>query len=195
MNRMLSENYKNALNVFRAQANGDVTDFFKGCVTETQHIYRIIMTENIPVNVIDEAILEKFLHEESEGRADYSKPVDRDGLQYVDTEKDVEVYPCVGNTFLEPIDGQLYRLSSLESKAILNQLRCMGKLSLITESLQSLAQRVDGTKLQTALPSLCDVKACISLGLVLPESLIEKLKLWETLSCSVISFDFEELKN
>jgi hypothetical protein len=192
---MLSENYKNALNDFKAQANGNATDLFEGCVTEAQHIYRIIMTEKVTVNVIDEAMLEEFLAEEAEGKADYSKTVDRDGLQYVDIEKDVEVYPCVGNAFLEPIDGQLYRLSSLESKAMLSQLRCMGKLSLITESLQSLAQRVDGTRLQTALPSLCDVKACISLGLVLPELLIEKLKLWETLSCSVINFDFEELKN
>lgn len=77
---------------------------------------------------------------------------------------------------------------------MLSQLRCMGKLNLITDSLQSLSQRNDGTPLQTALTSLCDIKACISLGLVLPESFIEKLKLWETLSCSVINFDFEELK-
>lgn len=105
---MLSENYKNALNGLKAQANGNVTDLFKGCDTEAKHIYRIVMTENVPVNVIDEVMLKKFLTDEAEGKTDYSKPVDRDGLQYVDLEKDIEVYPCVGDTFLETIESQIY---------------------------------------------------------------------------------------
>lgn len=190
---MLNERYKNALNGFKAQ--GDAPHLFKGCEAETQHIYRIIMTENVSVEEIDEAMLEKFIAQETDGKTDYSKRVDRDGLQFVDTEKDVEVYPCVGDGYLEPISGQTYRLSSLDTKALISQLVSMGMLSLITDTLQSLCQRNDGTNLQTALPSLSDIKACISRGLILPQALVEKINLWETLNCSVINFDFEELKN
>ncbi len=78
---------------------------------------------------------------------------------------------------------------------MLSQLISMGELRLITETLQSLAQRQDGTKLQTALPSLSDVKSCISRGLILPQALLERINLWETMSCSVVNFDFEEIKS
>jgi hypothetical protein len=190
---MLSENYKNALNGLKAQANGNVTDLFKECETETQHIYRIIMTENVPVNVIDEAMLEKFLAEEAEGKVDYSKPVDRDGLKYVDLEQDVEIYPCVtlgATTF--PIEGQKHLLSSIDAKAMLAQLSGMGRLTLITNTMQSLAERLDGTQLQTAFPSLNEVKACIDDGLILPPEFIVKIEEWKSLNCSEINFDFVE---
>jgi|GEM_PF-3365660 len=192
---MLNEQYRNALNGFKAQAQGNASHLFEGCEAESQHIYRIIMTEKISVEEIDETMLENFLTREIEGKADYSKPVDHDGLKFVDFEKDVEIYPCVGHVYQEPISGEAYRLPALEVKTILSQLISMGQLSLITDTLQSLAQRQDGTNLQTAFPNLCDVKACISRGLILPQALVEKINLWETLNCSVINFDFEELKN
>ena len=84
---MLNENYKNALNGLKAQ--GKASHLFKGCEAESQHIYRIIMTENLPVTDIDEAMLESFLDREKSGDKDYSKSVDRDGLKYVDLEQDV----------------------------------------------------------------------------------------------------------
>ncbi|EKO3607089.1 hypothetical protein M6C35_001997 [Vibrio metschnikovii] len=190
---MLNDNYRNALNGLKAE--GKASHLFEGCEAETQHIYRIIMTENVPVNVLDEAMLETFLSQEGAGKADYSKQVDRDGLQYVNFDKDVEIYPCTGDCFLEPISDQTYILSSADVKTLIIQLTEMGRLSLITDTLQSLCQRQDGTNLQTALPTLNEVKACMSSGLTLPQELIEKINLWETLNCSVINFDFEETQS
>lgn len=188
---MLNKQYENALSSFKAQANGTSTSF-EGCEAEAQHIYRIIMTEKVSVEEIDEDMLVKFLAQEVEGKTDYSKYVDHDGLQYVDIEKDVEIYPYSGQT---PISGETYRLLSLDAIAMLYQLKSMGQLSLIDDTLQSLCQRKDGTQLQTAFPDLSDVKACISRGLILPQALVEKINLWETMNCSEITFNFEELKS
>lgn len=185
---MISENYKNALKGFKAQ--GNATHLFKGCEAETQHIYRIIMTEDVSVVDIDEAMLESFLECEKSGKKDYSKSVDRDGLKFVDLEQDVEIYPYKSNG--HPIKGQTFLLSSIDANSMLAQLISMGRLTLITETMQSLAQRADGTNLQTAFPSLSDVKACIDDGLTLPVKLIEKIKEWEAVNCSGINFDFVE---
>ena len=192
---MLTENYKNALKGFKAQAQGNTSHYFNGCEAESQHIYRIIMTESVSVVDMDETKLESFITKENEGKKDYSKYHDREGLQYVDLGQNVDIYPCVGDTYLEPISGETYCLSSLEVKKMLNQLKSMDLLGLITDTLQSLSQKQDGTKLQTALPAFSDVKKCISSGLVLPQSLVEKINYWETLECSVINFDFEEQKS
>jgi hypothetical protein len=188
---MLSEKYKNALNGFKAQ--GAAPHLFTGCEAEAQHIYRIIMTEEVPVDQLDEAMLAKFIDKESLGNVDYSKYVDRDGLKYADLEQDVEVYPTVmRGAATYPIEGQSYRLSSHDAKSMLNQLRQIGQLCLITETMQGLAERLDGTKLQTAFPSLQEVTDCIAKGLVLPESLLDKLKEWETLGAAEVNFDFVE---
>lgn len=187
---MLTENYKNALKGFKAQAQGNTSHSFNGCEAESQHIYRIIMTENVPVTELDEHKLESFLQSEKSGDTDYSKPVDRDGLKYVDLEQDVEIYPYKSNG--HPIEGQTYLLSSFDANSMLAQLMSMGRLTLITETMQSLVQRADGTNLQTAFPSLSDVKASIDDGLTLPAKLIEKIKEWEAVNCSEINFDFVE---
>lgn len=189
---MLSDKYRNALNGLKAQ--GKASHLFEGFEAETQHIYRIIMTESVSVNELDEAKLAAFLAKETAGKADYSKTVDRDGLQYVDFEKDVEIYPCVGDIFLEQLSGESHMLTSSDAKNLITQLCQMGRLTLITNTLQSLCQRHDGTNLQTALPLLSEVKECIALGLVLPQDLVEKINLWETRHCTVINFDFEEKK-
>jgi hypothetical protein len=188
---MLSENYKNALKGLKAQ--GAASHLFEGCDAEAKHIYLIVMTENIPVTELDEKKLEYFLQSEKSGNKDYSKSVDRDGLQYVDLEQDVEIYPYITRgaaTF--PIEGQKYLLSSVDANAMLVQLSGMGRLTLITDTIQSLVQRADGTNLQTAFPSLSDVKACIDDGLTLPAKLIEKINEWEAVNCSEINFDFVE---
>jgi hypothetical protein len=190
--KMLNEKYKSALKGFKAQ--GSASHLFEGCDAEAKHIYSIIMTENTSVADMNEAMLEAFLTNEVEGRADYSGRVDHDGLEFVDMGKSVEVYPCVGDSFLEPIIGQTHILSALDAGDMLGQLLKMGQLRLITDTLQSLCQRGDGTLLQTALPTLDDMKTCLSRGLILPKDLVEKVNLWETMGCSVINFDFEELK-
>lgn len=127
------------------------------------------------------------------GDVDYSKYVDRDGLKYADLEQEVEVYPTImrGAT-MYPIEGQSYRLSSHDAKSMINQLHQIGQLRLLTDTMQSLAERLDGTKLQTALPSLQAVNNCIAKGLVLPDLLLNKLKEWESLGASGINFDFVE---
>jgi hypothetical protein len=191
---MLSEKYKNALNGFKAQ--GNASHLFEECEAESQHIYRVIMSHNISVEELDETKLEAFLTQESEGEVGYPKFVDRDGLQYVDIEQDVEVYPCTTKGVATyPIEGQSYRLSSFEAKAMLNQLRDMGQLNLITDTLQGLAQRLDGTELQTAFPNLHEINACIDNGLLLPKSLIDKLREWEALNASEINFDFVDISS
>jgi len=195
---MLTTQYINALNGFKSQAQSSQSPqsshLFNGCEAEAQHIYRIIMTENIPVTELDQKRLEAFLIKEKSGNADYSKPVDRDGLQYVDIEKDVEVYPCTGQAFLEPIPGETYILSSSDAKSLISQLSEMNHLNVITDTLQSLCSRSDGTNLQTALPQLAEIRSCITSGLKLPEDLIKKIERWELMNCTVLNLDFEELK-
>lgn len=187
---MLSENYKNALKGFKSQAQGNAPHFSEGCEAETQHIYRIIMSENIVVTELNQHDLETYIEREKSGKADYSKPVDRDGLEYVDFEQDVEIYPVMSNG--HQIEGQIYRLSYIDSKSMTQQLMCMGRLTLLTQTIQSLWQRADGTKLLTAFPALNDVMACIDQGLVLPPKLVEKIHEWAALSCAEINFDFVE---
>lgn len=142
---------------------------------------------------MNEQLLERYIAEEVRSGTPYPNP-DRDGLQYVDLDKDVTVYPyvmqgCPSN----PIDNQSYTLLAHEAIAMLDQLRRMGKLSLITETIQSLSQRDDGTLLQTAFPDLGDVKDCIQSGLNLPDGLLSKIKEWESLGATEVWFQFVEL--
>lgn len=186
---MLSEKYINALNGLKAQ--GGASHLFHGCEAEVQHIYRIIMTEEIPVNQLNEEILGRLLAKESTGIIDYSKYSDRDGLKYVDLEEDVQIYPSImRGSSSYPIENQSYLLISLEVKSMLRQLKNLGQLSLISKTLQGLSERLDGTKLQTAFPSLDEINNCIHEGLVLPELLLKKIKEWEVLGANEINFDF-----
>lgn len=188
---MLDEKYINALNGFKAQGRGqgNNANFFKDCEAEAQHIYRVISAHNITVEDLDENKLETYLNQEREAGELYPNP-DHDGLQYVDLDQDVNIYPYTKNG--HPIEDQSYCLSSSEAKTMLTQLYMMGRLNLITDTIQSLSQRADGTLLQTAFPSLHDVKACIQNGLMLPDVLLEKLRHWESLSTTEINFDFVE---
>lgn len=189
---MLSEKYKNALNAFKAQ--GHASHLFEGCDVEAQHVYRIMMTELVSVKDMTEAMLEGFITQEKEGKVDYSKPVGHDGLKFVDITKDVEIRPYVGTGYQKPIDDEIYIMSSSDALAMLNQLSGMGQLKLITETMQSLSQRDDGTLLQTAFPELGEVKDAIERGLTLPQALLEKIEDWDKQGCSTLYFDFEETK-
>ena len=189
---MLSIRYKNALEGYKAQ--GKASHLFLGCDVEAQHIYRIVMTEQVAIKDMTEAMLEDFITQEKEGKADYSKPVDRDGLSVIDITKDVEIRPYVGTGYQEPIDGEIYIMSSSDALAMLNQLAGIGRLKLITETMQSLSQRADGTLLQTAFPELGEVKEAIDRGLKLPQTLLEKIEYWDKQGCSTLNFDFEETK-
>lgn len=111
----------------------------------------------------------------------------------MDFVKGVEIYPCVGGSYVENISGESHILTSSDAKNLITQLCQMVRLTLITDTLQSLCQRHDGTKLQTALPLLNEIKECIASGLVLPQYFVEKVTLWEARNCTVINLDFPQL--
>lgn len=194
---MLTEKYINALNGLKAQYEGrfnDVKLLAQGCEAEAGHIYRIISAHNTPIVEMNEELLERFMDEEIASGVTYPSP-DRDGLQYVDLKRDVEVYPfimrgCVSS----PIENESYTLTSHEAIAMLALLRRMGKINLITDTMQSLIERNDGTRLLTAFPDLIDVKECIKSGLHLPEGLLAKISVWGSLGATEINFDFVELE-
>lgn len=194
---MLTEKYINALSALKAQSEGrfnDVKRLAQGCEAEAAHIYRIMVAHNTNIIELNEELLERFMAEEIALGSPYPSP-DRDGLQYVDLERDVEVSPfftkaCVSS----PIDNQTYILLAHEAVTMLSQLMSMGKLNLITDTIQSLWEKDDGTQLQTAFPNLIDVKECIKSGLHLPEGLLAKISVWEKLGATEINFDFVELE-
>lgn len=65
-----------------------------------------------------------------------------------------------------------------------------GLLELIEESLQSLAQRNDGTQLLTAMPYLSEVKAVFSKLSSVPNELLSLLAEWEVLGCNIVDISF-----
>ena len=190
---MLTDKYINALSALKAQYEGrfnDVKDQAQGCEAEAAHIYRIMFAHNAKIVEMNEEILERFMAEEIASGSPYPSP-DRDGLKYVDLEKDVKVTPFIlTGCFSYPIVDQSYTLLSHEAIIMLSQLTLMGKLCLITETMQSLAVRNDGTPLQTAFPDLVNVTECIKSGLDLPAGLLAKIKEWESLGATRVSFDF-----
>lgn len=111
----------------------------------------------------------------------------------VNIEQPVTIYPCQmrGATSF-PIEGESYCLSPSEVKYFVTQLESMGKLELIEETLQGLSERLDGTLLLSAFPSIDNVKQCLKAGLMLPMPLLVKLEKWEGLGASEVNFDFVE---
>lgn len=115
-------------------------------------------------------------------------------LNDVNINAGVVVYPCQTQGITSsPIEGEHYSLSPFDTKYILSQLEQMGRLSLIEDTLQGLSQRLDGTKLKTAFPSLGEIKQCLNDGLMLPVPMLAMLEKWESLGATEISFDFVEL--
>ncbi|MCP4262723.1 MAG: hypothetical protein GY774_35240 [Planctomycetes bacterium] len=200
----LNQHYLSALKALQLQGNAALNGDKDALLTaqtsmaanthECTHIYRIIMTESVPVNEMTEERLAGFLQKEADGRIDYSAYREREGLDYVDLNEDVEIYPSKkSGCFSTVIEDEKYVLAAGDATSMLNQLQQMGNLSLITETMQSLSQRVDGTNLQTAFPDLASLKACIEKGLALPVSFLEKLTHWEKLGATEVNFDFVEL--
>lgn len=193
---MITDKYKKALLGLKAQSEGRLSDMkilIKGCEAEAGHIYRIMSAHNTNIVNMSEELLDHCMSEEAKSGEPYPNP-DRDGLQYVDLNEDVTIYPMTmqGNVS-EPINDQSFVLPAQESKSMLSQLREMGRLSMITETIQSLAQRLDGTQLQTAFPNICEVKNCIQNGLNLPLELQKKIMEWELMGATEINFDFVDI--
>lgn len=190
---MLTEKYINALGALKAQSEGrsnDVKHLAQGCEAEAGHIYRIMYAHNTNIVEMNEELLERYMAEEIRSGTPYPSP-EHNGLQYVALDKGVTVYPTVMRGCVSyPIDNQSYVLLAHEAKVMLSHLADMGRLSMITETIQSLSQRDDGTQLQTAFPDFADVKDCIQSGLNLPDGLLAKIKEWESLGAAEVNFDF-----
>lgn len=189
---MLTEKYKKALEFFKRQGQSKPTHHDESCKQEIEHVYKIIMTECVSVDVLDESMLEGFIKKEQAGQADYSKCADPDGLHLVNLEKGVVIYPCTGDGFVVPIETDNYHLDSRWTEFMIVQLVSIKRLNVITDTIQSLAVREDGTKLQTAMPTPKELKECMSMGLKFPQELMDNIQRWEGMNCSYISFDFEE---
>lgn len=125
---MLAEMYINALGALKAQSEGrsnDVKRLAQGCEVEAGHIYRIMHAHNTNIVEMNEELLERFMAEEIASGSPYPSP-DRDGLQFVDLEQDVEVYPCImRGCVTSPIDNESYTLAAHEAIAMLALLRRM----------------------------------------------------------------------
>ncbi len=199
---MLDEKYKMALKGLKAQAIA-VSNMDSVELTEAhrimskyqelaKHIYRLCMQHHVPVTDLAEEQLDLYLTQEYETQEVLF--VEYDGLHLADLTRDVEVYPSTTRGyFSEPIEGQIYHLPAVETTAMLRQLVGINRLTLITDTIQSLAQRIDGTQLQTAFPTVDEVIACVDAGLQLPDSLLEKIDEWKELGATEINFDFVEL--
>lgn len=193
----LSEGYKTALRRFKEQAGvmqrgeSGVGDSLPENKYAANHIYRLVMKHCIPVTELTEEQLAAFVSQ-GDMAWDY---VDKEGLDYVNLEEDVQVSPLVAHTgtYFETIDGELYILQSADVKSMLSALIEMNQVDVIAKKLQSLSQRKDGVKLQSALPTIDEFNLCIKDGLVVPLELMEKIKRWGDMGASVICFDFVEL--
>ncbi|MBE0468018.1 MAG: hypothetical protein IBX55_00620 [Methyloprofundus sp.] len=161
------------------------------CEKEMQHIYRIIMANNVVITDLDEAKLEQFINFELESGVKFLAP-DRDGIEYVDLDQDVAIYPCAKRGFMTyPLEDKSFTMKATDAKKMVAQLARMGRLDLLNATMQGLAQRQDGVKLQTAFPLVSEVKLVVKSGLELPVELIKKMDEWgEDVE---LNFDFVEI--
>lgn len=92
------------------------------------------------------------------------------------------------STYIKNVDS--YFMKPEDTKKFISELNEKGFLELIEESLQSLAQRSDGTQLLTAMPSLSEVKAVFSELQNIPIELLSLLTEWEALGCNELDISF-----
>ena len=92
------------------------------------------------------------------------------------------------STYIKNVES--YFMQPDDTKNFISELKEKGFLELIEESLQSLAQRSDGTQLLTAMPSLSEVKAVFSELQSIPIELLSLLTEWEALGCNELDISF-----
>ena len=85
---------------------------------------------------------------------------------------------------------EVFIMQPEDAKSFISELNENGLLELIEESLQSLAQRNDGTQLLTAMPYLSEVKAVFSKLSSVPNELLSLLAEWEVLGCNIVDISF-----
>lgn len=87
-------------------------------------------------------------------------------------------------------NAEVFIMQPEDAKSFISELNENGLLELIEESLQSLAQRNDGTQLLTAMPYLSEVKAVFSKLSSVPNELLSLLAEWEVLGCNIVDISF-----
>jgi len=85
---------------------------------------------------------------------------------------------------------EVFIMQPKDAKSFISELNENDLLELIEESLQSLAQRNDGTQLLTAMPYLSEVKAVFSELSSVPNELLSLLAEWEVLGCNIVDISF-----
>ena len=108
---MLSDKYRNALNGLKAQ--GKASHLFEGCEAETQQINRILMTESVSVNELDEAKLAAFLAKETSGKAVCHMLFERPNTAFYPFSPDAEQVGSFVNELVLKRDGNGYSMLKL----------------------------------------------------------------------------------
>lgn len=83
-------------------------------------------------------------------------------------------------------------LSADDVNPFIDELIELSQLDIIEDTRQSLAQRADGTLLQTAFPVLADFRAVLVEMKKAPKKLLELIDVWEATGANEVNIDFEE---
>lgn len=103
-------------------------------------------------------------------------------------------YQLVGIKSSPVKNAKTYTMNSVDLKVFIAELYGKGMLGLISDTLQSLAKRDDGTPLLTAFPPITEVKRAFDKLESVPVELIGMLEHWESLGCNEIDICFVDNK-
>ena len=84
-----------------------------------------------------------------------------------------------------------YLMSVKDGKQFIDSLKTNNLLNIITDTLQSLSMRKDGTNLETAMPSIQEFKNAVITLDGFPQELIDLLPDWEKNGVNEINIQFE----
>lgn len=85
-----------------------------------------------------------------------------------------------------------YSMEPHQTKAFISELKDQALLPLIEDTLQSLAQRKDGTLLKHAFPTLDEVKQAFTRLSSIPDDLRNLLNQWEDAGANEVLIEFEQ---
>lgn len=89
-------------------------------------------------------------------------------------------------------NAQVFTMCAADVKPFIDELTELSQLDIIEDTRQSLAQREDGTLLQTAFPVLADFKAILVEMTSAPKKLIESVDAWQLAGSNEVMIEFEE---
>ena len=97
----------------------------------------------------------------------------------------------VNDCYGEPVSDCQYIMSVKNGQMFIDSLKANNSLALITDTLQSLSERLDGTVLETALPSMKEFKSVVTTLDGFPQDLIDLLAVWEEKGVNEVDISFE----